>query len=78
MAQASGSNGSSTPSWGRCSGPVPLGGGPGEEPEPARYSRTPGWPLHASGVSPEELKEGAGEKEVWASSLRLPLRPGSR
>ena len=30
-----------------------------------------GWPGNASGSPPEELKEGAGDRNAWASLLKL-------
>ena len=47
-------------SLGRCSGHVPPGGGPGEDPGHAGETMSLGWPGNASGSPPEELEKCQG------------------
>ncbi|PWA24146.1 hypothetical protein CCH79_00020652, partial [Gambusia affinis] len=59
----------------RCSGHVPPGGDPGEDPEHTGGTMSLGWHGNNLGFL-EELEEVAGEREDWASLLKLlPPRP---
>jgi len=59
----------------RCSGHVPLGGDPGED--PGHVGETMSWLVWEHlGVPPEELEEVAGDRDDWVSLLKLlPPRP---
>jgi len=55
----------------RCSGHVPLGGDPGEDPGHVGETMSLGWPGNALGAPREELEEVAGDRDVWVSLLKL-------
>ena len=49
----------------------PTGRRPPEDPKHAGGTMSPSWPGNTLGFHLEELDEVAGERDVWASLLRL-------
>jgi len=64
---------------GRLPGEVFRAPDPGEDPGHVGETMSLCWPGNASGSPPEELEEVAGDRDVWASLLKLlPPRPDPR
>lgn len=57
------------------SGQVPPGGDPRYDPWHTGDTLSSGWPGNVSKITPEELKEVAGKKEIWASCLKPLIWP---